>query len=76
MKTTIRMATPQNIDAVNSLYGKLHNFEKSGLKSTGRIRGVYPTVQTARSAVCTGDLFVEEFDGISNVTLVLLEKKL
>ena len=59
----IRKATNNDIDAVASLYEKIHNAEEKGERSTGWERGVYPLRETAEAALQRDDLFVMEEDG-------------
>lgn len=63
MEINIRKATEKDLVAVAKLYDNLHTAEENGLITTGWVRGVYPTAQTAQAAVERGDLFVEETDG-------------
>jgi len=55
----IRRAVPKDIDSVSEIYEMTHDAEEAGLTSTGWMRGVYPTRETAESALSRGDLFVE-----------------
>lgn len=58
-----RKAGPKDIDAIAAIYEKLHDLEESGQGCTGWLRGVYPTRETALSALEQGDLFVEVEEG-------------
>lgn len=58
-----RKATAADIDAIAALYERIHTEEEAGRCSTGWLRGVYPTGQTARTAVALGDMFVDEREG-------------
>lgn len=59
----IRKATDKDIDAVASLYEKIHNAEEKGEMTTGWERGVYPLRETAEAALQRNDLFVMEESG-------------
>ena len=59
----IRKASETDIPAVAAIYDKLHTEEENGRATIGWIRGVYPTEDTARLALCRDDLFVMEDDG-------------
>ncbi|WP_304263792.1 GNAT family N-acetyltransferase [Kallipyga massiliensis] len=53
-----RKATSRDLMAVGDIYDRIHDHEEAGLLSTGWIRGVYPTPDTARAALDRGDLYV------------------
>ena len=59
-----RKATVADIDRIEELYHEIHTEEEAGNTSVGWIRSVYPTRQTAESAVAAGDMFVLEEDGL------------
>ena len=59
----IRKATAADIPAVAAIYDKLHTEEEAGRATIGWIRGVYPTQDTARTALQRDDLFVLEENG-------------
>ena len=59
----IRKATENDIDAVEKMYNDIHTSEEKGRRTTGWIRGVYPTRITAQTALKRDDLFVLEADG-------------
>lgn len=59
----IRQAVEADIPAVAGIYDRVHDAEAAGALTTGWLRGVYPTEQTARAALATGDLFVLEDGG-------------
>lgn len=63
MKITVRKATMQDLDAIKKIYDNLHTAEENGIITTGWVRGVYPTEDTAAAAIGRGDMFVEEADG-------------
>lgn len=53
-----RKATSRDLRAIGDIYDRIHDHEEAGLLSTGWIRGVYPTPDTARAALDRGDLYV------------------
>ena len=59
----IRKASTDDLRAVAGIYDEIHSREEQGLSSIGWIRGIYPTEETARNAIESGDLFVETVDG-------------
>ena len=59
----IRKALEADIPAVAAIYDKLHTEEENGRATIGWIRGVYPTEDTARTALDRDDLFVQEDGG-------------
>ena len=59
----IRKALEADIPAVTAIYDKLHTEEEAGRATIGWIRGVYPTENTARTALDRDDLFVQENGG-------------
>ena len=66
----IRKAAAADIDAVASVYERIHTAEEAGEASIGWIRGVYPERVTALAALERGDLFVET-DRIWGETVVV-----
>lgn len=60
---TIRKGEPRDIAAIAVIYDRILDREKRGRASTGWIRGVYPTADTARAALEAGELFVMEREG-------------
>ncbi|MBE5808810.1 MAG: GNAT family N-acetyltransferase [Clostridiales bacterium] len=60
----IRMANEGDLDAVAAIYEAIHAEEEAGRATTGWLRGVYPTANTAREAFDAGALFVLEEDGV------------
>ncbi len=60
----IRRGTLEDILPVARIYEHILDKEEQGEGTTGWIRGVYPTEQTARDALETGELFVLLEDGI------------
>ena len=63
MGIQIRKALASDLDAVAAIYDRVHDAQDSGQLTTGWIRGVYPTEDTARQALKRGDLFVQEDGG-------------
>ena len=59
----IRRANPDDIPAIAAIYKAILDEEEAGRMSTGWLRGVYPTADTARAAIDAGDMFVEEAEG-------------
>ncbi len=59
----IRKATWSDLDAVEQFYNELHDAKEAGLIPVIWKRGVYPTRETASSALERGDLFVLEESG-------------
>ncbi|MDD7732996.1 MAG: GNAT family N-acetyltransferase [Firmicutes bacterium] len=53
-----RKATSRDLRVIGDIYSRIHDHEEAGLLSTGWIRGVYPTPDTARAALDRGDLYV------------------
>lgn len=58
-----RKALLEDIPAIAAIYDAIHTAQEVGLITTGWIRNVYPTVETAEAAVKAGDLFVMVEDG-------------
>ena len=54
----IRTADTGDIAAAASLYREIHDAEEAGILTTGWLRDIYPTEETARAAVRRGDLYV------------------
>ena len=59
----IRKAEMRDLDAVDCLYQEIHDAESTGQVTTGWIREIYPTKETAEAALARDDLFVLEEDG-------------
>ena len=60
----IRKATTSDIEQISTIYEKIHAQQELGHITTGWVRGVYPTADTASGAVSAGDMYVYEADGI------------
>lgn len=59
----IRKGNDRDIACIGKIYEDILMQQESGHISTGWIRGVYPTSETAREALEAGDLFVMEEEG-------------
>lgn len=57
---TIRCASASDLDAIESVYNRIHDAEEKGEVTTGWIRSVYPVRATAEAALRRQDLFVEK----------------
>ena len=68
----IRKGGTGDLEAVEKIYHEIHDREEAGLQTTGWIRNVYPTIETARSAAARGDLFVLETssDGLAGAAVI------
>ena len=54
----IRKAIRSDLEHISAIYDKIHDAESSGKITTGWLRGIYPTSETAAAALDRGDLFV------------------
>lgn len=54
----IRKATYEDIEDIVSIYNKIHDQEEQGLTTTGWIRDIYPTRDTAVTSVSKGEMYV------------------
>ncbi|MDO5446132.1 MAG: GNAT family N-acetyltransferase [Eubacteriales bacterium] len=59
-----RKAQQSDIQQITEIYERIHSEEEAGRLTTGWIRGVYPTEDTALTAIQRDDLFVVEEDGV------------
>lgn len=59
----IKKASRLDLDAVEKVYSEVHDAEEAGRITTGWIRSIYPTRQTAEAALDRDDLFVLTEDG-------------
>ena len=59
----IRKAKASDLDAVTEIYRKIHDAEEAGITTTGWLRGIYPTAETAKAALAREDMYVQEEDG-------------
>jgi len=53
----------EDVERIGEIYDAIHTENEAGRMTTGWVRGIYPSRETARAAVRCGDLFVEEEDG-------------
>ncbi|MBQ0037892.1 MAG: GNAT family N-acetyltransferase [Clostridiales bacterium] len=61
----IRKATENDIAAIAAIYEAIHDREEAGEITTGWLRGIYPTEQTAADSCRKGDeMYVLEEDGV------------
>lgn len=60
---TIRKAESRDLDAIEELYGEIFDAQEAGAFTTGWIRGVYPTRETAEAGLTRDDLYVLEDGG-------------
>lgn len=58
-----RKATWSDLDAISSIYDAIHDHEEAGLSTTGWVRSIYPTRQTAEQSIRAEDMFVLEENG-------------
>ncbi len=58
-----RKATMEDVEQIGRIYDEIHTENEAGRMTTGWIRGVYPSRETARAAVRCNDLFVAEEEG-------------
>ena len=56
----IRKATAEDIPAIAGIYKEIHDREAAGETTTGWLRDVYPTRETAEASLKRGDMFVQE----------------
>ncbi len=59
----IRLARENDIPAITAIYDRVLREEEQGYYTIGWIRGVYPTEETARTAIAAGEMFVLETAG-------------
>ena len=62
----IRKATEKDIPAIAGIYEEIHAREAAGETTTGWLRNVYPTKETAEASIARDDMFVQE-DGQGNI---------
>ena len=62
----IRKATEKDIPAIAGIYEEIHAREAAGETTTGWLRDVYPTKETAEASIARDDMFVQE-DGQGNI---------
>lgn len=59
----IRRATQADVPGIAAIYDAIHTLEEQGLTTTGWVRSIYPTDETARASIQQGDMFVAVEDG-------------
>ena len=59
----IRKAKASDLEAVTEIYRKIHDAEEAGIITTGWLREIYPTANTATAALDREDLYVQEENG-------------
>ena len=58
-----RNATQKDLAAICRIYDAIHTEEEAGRNTTGWMRSIYPTEDTARRGIETHDMFLLEDDG-------------
>lgn len=71
----IRKATEKDIKAIVDIYNDIHTAEEKGDASTGWIRDIYPTEDTARLYLQKSELFVEDEDGTIVGTAIINQQQ-
>lgn len=71
LEIIFRKATEKDIAAVEKIYVKIHEAEKSGKLTVGWLEGVYPVRETAEKALAADELFIAESDGITVASAIL-----
>ena len=67
----IRKATEKDIPGVACVYEEIHAEEEAGRSTTGWVRSIYPTKETAEAALEREDLFVmEDEEGIVGTAII------
>ena len=59
-----RKAELRDLDAIAAIYDRIHDNEEAGKTTIGWIRSIYPTRATAQASIETGDMYVEEVEGM------------
>ncbi len=70
----IRKATFNDIDNVVGVYNDIHSREEAGEVTTGWLRNIYPTRETAETSLSRGDLFVQENENGEIIGTAILNK--
>ncbi len=60
MNVSVRAAKVGDETQIAEIYEKIHTEEEQGRASIGWERGVYPTIETAKLGIGSGDMFVAE----------------
>ena len=66
-----RLATEEDLPQIASIYEEILSQEEATQSYTNWIRGVYPTIETARNALQQGWLYVIEQEGAICATAIL-----
>ncbi len=70
-----RIAREEDVAAVVRLYEKAIDGEEAGTPQIGWLRGVYPTLETARKAFWEQDLYVYEEDGLILASAIINQEQ-
>ena len=60
----IRLASNKDLAAIENIYDRIHAMEQAGHYTTGWLKGIYPTAQTAQAAIDAGTMYVYEDAGV------------
>lgn len=71
MEKIYRLATIEDLDAIEAVYQETHDAEEAGLTTIGWKRTIYPTRETAQAALERGDMYVCEIDGKVIATAII-----
>ena len=66
-----RHAASEDLDRIEEIYERIHDYEEQGKLSIGWARGVYPVRQTAADAIARGDIFVLEDNGVITASAII-----
>ena len=66
-----RHAATDDLDRIEEIYERIHDYEEQGKLSIGWARGVYPVRQTAADAIARGDIFVLEDNGVITASAII-----
>ena len=56
LQTTIRKAKMGDLAAICQIYDDIHEQEEAGETTTGWLRAIYPTAETAEASIRKGDV--------------------
>jgi len=71
----IRKAKIEDINDVVSIYDDVHSREESGEVTTGWLRDIYPTGETAKTSLARGDLFVQSDEAGEIIGTAIINKQ-
>lgn len=71
MEKIYRLATIEDLDAIDAVYQETHDAEEAGLTTIGWKRAIYPTRETAQAALERNDMYVCEIDGKVIATAII-----